>query len=162
MLQELTILEDAPILIPNKSHKNFTQTEEYIPKGTKVNGQIVTIKGFRKGQSFDYKLFLTENKLIYLNKVQPMKDVEVNLGADGIQEQTTVSIPQRNGLNLDPITIGSILVFAGAAYWYGNSKNFAMHHKLMLTGGAAIAGYFAGQLGDHLLGKNKVTVVKSK
>ncbi len=160
---ELTTLADAPLLIPNPSHKNFTQTDEYIPKGTKVKGEIKTIKGLRRGQPFNYKLFLTDNKFIHLNKVQPnMKDVEVTLGADGIQDQTTVSIPQKKALNLDAITIGTMLVIAGGAYWYGNSKKYSMKHKLIISGLAAVAGYFAGQGVNKIIGKNKITVLKTK
>ncbi len=159
---KLTTLADAPILIPNQGHENFTQTDEYIPKGTEVEGEIKIVAGKRRGEPFKYKLFLTDKKFIHLDKVQPMKNVEVTLGAEGGKDSTMVAIPQRSGLNLDPITIATIAVVAGGTYWYGNSKGYSMKHKLVLSGVAIIAGYFAGQGVNQLIGKNKITVLKSK
>ena len=163
MIQTETI-EDAPILIPNKGHRNFTKTEEYIPKGTKIKGDVKIISGKRRGEDFDYRMFATDNnKLIYLDKIKPMenqKDTEVTLGADGATQGAVVTIPQKSGFNLDAITIGTMIVAAGGTYWYAKHKKFKTHHALMMTGVALVAGYFGGQAIQQVTGKNKVVIAK--
>jgi len=74
-----TIIEDATTLIPNKDHRNFTETGVLIPKGTEVEGEIKNISGLRRGKPFVYRLFLTNKKqFIFLNKIKPnMEATEV-------------------------------------------------------------------------------------
>ena len=64
-------IEDAPILIPNKEHSNFTQSNAVIDKGTLIEGNELFINGKRRGEDFTYKLFRTkDNNLIHLKKIQ--------------------------------------------------------------------------------------------
>ena len=63
------VIEDAPVLVPNKEHANFTRTEIVIPAGTKIEGEVKIIKGKRRGEPFTYRLFCTnDNQYIYLKK----------------------------------------------------------------------------------------------
>ena len=71
---------DAPILIPNLEHKNFTDSGEVIEENTIVNGNAKNIEGLRKGKPFTYKLFVTDkNQLIHLNKIKTMETTEKSL-----------------------------------------------------------------------------------
>jgi hypothetical protein len=33
------VIEDTKTLVPNKEHKNFTESDTIVPKGTKVDGR---------------------------------------------------------------------------------------------------------------------------
>ena len=37
---EAVVLENAKVLVPNKEHKNFTETNEIVPQGTTVKGEF--------------------------------------------------------------------------------------------------------------------------
>ena len=54
------IIEDAPILLPNKEHKNFTKSESILPKGTLVEGDFKNVSGLRRGNPFNYRVFTTK------------------------------------------------------------------------------------------------------
>ena len=100
---------DAAILVPNKEHKNFTDTGKVIPKNTKIIGNPTIIKGLRRGQPFDYKLFITDkNEFIYLKTIQTMNATEVLLGADASTTPTVVKMPNDSNLGMRPV-IGTIL-----------------------------------------------------
>ena len=53
MLEKVTVLSDCKVLVPNKEHKNFTETKEVIKKGKVLNGRFVNIDGKRRGQERD-------------------------------------------------------------------------------------------------------------
>ena len=55
-----TITENTMTLIPNLEHKNFTETDTIIPKGTTVEGELKEIKGKRRGDDFVYRVFVTK------------------------------------------------------------------------------------------------------
>ena len=64
------ITEDTKTLIPNKEHKNFTETNTIIPKGTIVEGEMKSIQGKRKGEDFLYRVFFTnDGHIIFQNKI---------------------------------------------------------------------------------------------
>ena len=60
MISTVTI-EDAPVLIPNEDHQNFTQGKDVIKKNTQVSGDVQIVSGLRRGEPFTYRLFLTSN-----------------------------------------------------------------------------------------------------
>lgn len=154
-MAELTVLSDAQVLMPNQSHQNFTQTEEIIPAGTKVKGSEKIIKGKRRGEPFEYKLFFTDtNKIIYLNKVKPMENkvTEVKLGADA----TVVKIPTANHFSKN--TLISVAVVGGGAFAFCKHKKYEMKKTAIITISAIIAGYFLGQYID----KKGITIKKTK
>jgi hypothetical protein len=142
---QIEVIEDAYILTPNKEHKNFTRTEKLIEKGTILDGEPKTILGQRRGEEFQYKMFLTNDKeLIHLNKTKPMRTTEVTLGADATQSPTVVNVPAGKKL-LTPMVIGGTLIGAGAGYYYANSKNFDSKKRNMFIVGGAVLGFFGAK-----------------
>jgi hypothetical protein len=147
---------DAAILVPNKEHKNFTDTGKVIPKNTKIIGNPTIIKGLRRGQPFDYKLFITDkNEFIYLKTIQTMNATEVLLGADASTTPTVVKMPNDSNLGMRPV-IGTIL--GGIlGYYYAKKKNSSK--VMMFTAVGAVAGFAAGK---YLQGTGVVLFKKSK
>lgn len=151
-----TTTTDASILVPNKEHKNFTDTGKVIPKNTDILGNPTIIKGLRRGQPFDYKLFVTDkNEFIYLKTIQPMKATEVLLGADASTTPTVVKMPNDSNLGMRPI-LGTILG-AVAGYYYAKKKNPSK--VMMFTAIGGVAGFAAGK---YLQGTGVVLFKKSK
>jgi|APFre7841882793_1041355.scaffolds.fasta_scaffold00188_15 hypothetical protein len=155
MIKAITIC-DAAILVPNKEHKNFTDTGKIIPKDTTIFGNPTIIQGLRRGQPFEYKLFVTDkNEFIYLKTIQTMKSTEVLLGADASNTATVVKIPNDSNLGMYPV-LGTIL--GGVlGYYYAKKKNPSKVMMFTVIGG--VAG-FAG--GKYLQGTGIVLFKKSK
>ena len=158
---EIVVTEQAPILVPNAEHKNFTANKEVIPIGTILKGDYFVINGNRRGQNFQYRLFKIENsnKYIYTNKTIPktMEKTEVTLGADASVSPTLVKVPSNTGVTKTHIISAIVGVLAGfglAKYRKveGNTK-----YIYMAVGG--VAGYFAGQM---IVKRKDVTIKKSK
>ena len=71
-----TITENTMTLIPNLEHKNFTETDTIIPKGTTVEGELKEIKGKRRGDDFVYRVFVTkEGHIIFQNKINNLMQI---------------------------------------------------------------------------------------
>ena len=145
MIQVQTI-SDAAILVHNKEHENFTDTGRKISANTVLKGNPTIIKGKRKGEPFDYKLFVTDkNDFIYLNKIKPMRTTEVTLGADAAQTPTLVDMA-RPKLNLTKWTIGGALAGAGAAYYYSaKMKNMERNKVILYSLVGLVAGFYVGK-----------------
>lgn len=143
---EVQTIKHATILIPNKEHANFTETDSVIKAGTILFGEPMTIKGKRRGEDFEYKLFKTQdNKFIHLNKIQPMKTTEVTLGADAKQSPTLIDIPATKKMFTKNVIIAT-LVGAGAGYYYSAKvKKLDKKKIVMYSVGGAIAGFLAGK-----------------
>lgn len=148
------VLENAKVLVPNKEHKNFTETNEEVPKGTVVNGEFKSIKGLRRGEPFSFRVFVTDKgQIIYSNKLKEMKNTEVILGADASQTPTVV-----NMLPAETFKTSRILVaLAGAlgGFYYAKKKG-ASKIKYAIVGAAA--GYAAVWAFDK---SKSVTVTRS-
>lgn len=141
---EVEVIEDAQVLKPNNNHKNFTETGDIIKKGTIINGDQKIITGKRRGEPFSYRLFQTDtDKLIYLNKVKPMKTTEVTLGADSAVTPTVVDIKSKKILSIH--TIAGTVVGAGAGLWFSKHKKYSTQKTVIITAVGAIAGFFAGR-----------------
>lgn len=138
---EAVVKENAKVLVPNKEHKNFTETNEEISKGTIVNGEFKSIKGERRGQPFSYRVFITDNgEIIYSNKVNQMIGTEVTLGADGRVTPTKVNMIPAETFKTSRL----VMTLAGAVggYYYAKKKNGGKNAmKYALIGGAV--GYAA-------------------
>lgn len=143
---QVEVIADAPILIPNKEHKNFTSSGQVIKLGSILDGEERIIKGERRGQPFDYKLFLTNNQqFIHIKKIKPMTTTEVTLGADAKQTPTIIDMPSSKKL-LTPTIIGTTLLGAGAGYYYSaKMKKMDKKKVLMFAVGGALLGFFAGK-----------------
>jgi hypothetical protein len=157
---KVRVMEDAFVLIPNKEHENFTTTDKVIKAGTTLYGKESLIKGKRRGEPFTYRLFLTTNdELIHLKKVKPMRTTEVTLGADSQQTPTLVEIPSTKKFLTKNLVIAS-LVGAAAGFLY--SKKYKGHDKkkvAMFTIGGAVLGFVAGKYYEHRKG---IVIKKSK
>jgi hypothetical protein len=156
---EVKTIKDCKVLIPNKKHQNFTETEEIVTKGTFLSGKPVKVNGLRRGEPFTYRLFLTDNKkFIYLNCIEPMKATEIKLGADSAQTPTMVNLKSNEMFSQDKViglVAGGLLGFGYCKYKNCNPKQTTMY----VFAGAAI-GYAAA----YLMNRNNksITVLASK
>jgi hypothetical protein len=158
-------IEDAPILIPNKEHSNFTQSNKVIGKGTLIEGNELFINGKRRGEDFTYKLFRTkDNNLIHLKKIKPMNVTEVTLGATG-ERYSNPSSPSPTVVNMPPsskllttATIVGTIIGGVAGMVYANKKGFESSKKTLYIGGGALLGYLV----SRYMERNKIIVKPSK
>lgn len=153
------VIEDAKVLVPNKDHKNFTESAEIIEKGSTVKGIKRNVFGLRKGEPFTYKVFVTDKKqIIYLNKIKPMEKTEVTLGADSQVSETKINMkPAENASRNKWIgaVIGAVAGFAFAKYKKHDMKKIGTYTII----GAAL-GFGVSYIIDR--GKAKVTIKPSK
>lgn len=152
---QVKVIKDAPILVPNSEHKNFTDTGKKIPEGTILTGKPNIIKGLRRGEPFDYKVFLTDkNDIIFLKNVQDMPTTEVYLGADAGQTPTVILTPSESNTGMRPIL--GVVVGALAGYLYAKKQN---KNITMFTAIGGVAGFAVGK---YLQGMKNVIVKPSK
>jgi hypothetical protein len=144
---EVEVIQDAPILIPNKEHQNFTESSNVIKKGTTLLGDEILIKGKRRGEGFTYKLFKTNNnQLIYLKKIKPMQVTEVTLSASGdaatsnVTTPTVISVPSGKKLLTKNVIIGTI-IGAGVGYGFSKYKKLDKKTTMMYSVVGAIVGF---------------------
>lgn len=156
---KVEVIENTNVLIPNKEHKNFTETKEVISKGIELEGEPKTILGKRRGEDFNYKLFVTkDNRIIYLNKVKPMQTTEVTLGADSTQTPTVVSIPDDKKLLTTNIVI-STLIGLGVGYYMSKKQKAEGNSKYVYMGAGALIGF---GLGKYIEKRKSIKVKASK
>jgi hypothetical protein len=136
---EAVVLENAKVLVPNKEHKNFTETNEIVPQGTTVKGEFKSIGGLRRGQPFSFRVFITDNgQIIYSNKIKQMKATEVTLGADSSQSATVVNMLPAETFKTSRIVFALAGAIGGVYYARKKGGNTL---KFGLIGG--LAGYAA-------------------
>jgi hypothetical protein len=155
----IEIIEDAPILLPNKEHKNFTKSESILPKGTIVEGDFKNVSGLRRGSPFNYRVFTTkEGDIIYSKYVKPMA-VEVTMGADSQVSATKIEMIGSEKTTMSRKVIGAVVggVVGYAVAKRGTSKSFTQ--QLMYIGGGALAGYLVG---NYMNRKTGIVVEKAK
>ncbi len=155
---EVRVLKDTNYLIANPDHRNFTESAETVEQDTILKGEPKAIQGLRRGEPFIYRLFITtDGKILYLNNIEPMKTVEVTLGADAQRTPTTVNlIPAESftKMKTTALVIGGIAGFAYAKYQKHDMKKVAM-----FIGVGALIGYVAGYVLDQ---SRDVVVTESK
>jgi hypothetical protein len=150
------LIEDAPVLIPNKEHQNFTRNGQVIPKGEVVEGEIKVVQGKRRGEPFTYELFYTnKNQFIHKKKVKPMATTQVYLSADAQQTPTIVDVPQNNLLTT-PNIVGAV-----AGYLVGNwySRKYGKGNPRYFGLAGAVAGVLVAR---YMTQKGTIKFVKSK
>jgi hypothetical protein len=127
---QATIIQDTNYLIPNKEHKNFTDSVEQASVGSTIFGKFQNISGLRKGKSFDYRLFVTKNgKILYANCVKAENiPSEIISNADNLQSASKDNINLNKPFNYSPY----LFALSGAlvGYLYGKKKN-ANQNNLM-------------------------------
>ncbi len=143
MITTVTV-EDAPVLIPNQAHKNYTAGKDVIKKDTQVVGDPIVVVGLRRGEPFTYRLFKTnDNKLIYLNKIKQMEPIrEVQIGADATKINLKQNILMRPEV-LAAIS-GAIIGFGIAKYKKHDMKKAGIY---ALVG--AVSGFVIGKVAQH-------------
>mgnify|MGYP003644197563 CR=1 FL=1 len=157
-MENVIVKEDAKVLVPNKEHKNFTETKEFLPKGTEIKGRFASIKGLRRGEPFSYRVFIAENgQIIYSDKIKTMKETEVYLGADSTNTPTEVTMSPN--LFSTSRMVGALAGGVGA-YMYCKKKGFPkskiMKYSLIGSG----LGYIALMLYDK--STNGMTIITPK
>ena len=154
-----TIAEDAPVLIQNPEHKNFTETNQIIPKGTEIEGEVMLIKGKRRGEDFTYRIFKTnQNQIIYLNKTT-MK-TEVTLGATDAKStapEVDVKVSQTPFYLKKPVIFGVAGLASGMAF--AKYKKYDTKKTAIVSAVLALAGYAVGKYIDK---KNGIVVAQKK
>ncbi len=162
-MQQVALIQEANILVPNPEHQNFTDTGRVIPVQTELKGEFVKINGKRRGKPFQYRVFKLAgtNEFIYSNLTKTLTgpmETEVKLGADAGVTPTKVTVPSNKLADRAPL-IGAI---AGAAIGYGISKyrketkpmNIGLY--VLITG---VIGYYGGKM---VANRKKVSVTPSK
>jgi hypothetical protein len=154
-----TTINTAPILIPNREHKNFTESRFDIPKGKSVTGEFKVISGLRRGKPFDYRVFITDKEqIIYSKYVKPMATTEVTLGADAQVQPTKVEM-----INSEKsMTISSVIGGAtGGIIGYSIAKKQGVNNTktIIYASIGALAGYF---IAKQLTKKKGIIVQTSK
>jgi hypothetical protein len=149
------IIEDAPILIPNKEHRNFTHSKDVFPKGAIIDGEMILIKGLRKGVEFQYRILRTnEGQLIYINKTKPMENVEVTLSANG--GATVLKMP--NETNMTIIIASATAVGALGGFMFARKKKYETKKQILAVAIGGVLGYIAGRI----IEKNKGILIEKR
>ena len=157
MFEEVKVISDCKILIPNKEHKNFTETKEGFKTGDLLTGRFVNIEGNRRGEPFTYRLFITnDEKIIYKNSVKPMKTTEVMLGADSAQTPTIINLTKAETFSKNK-TRGLLIGGAAGLIFSKYYKKHNLKKVVMWTVIGAGLGYASSYLMDR-----KVIVTESK
>lgn len=152
------VVKDTKYLVANKDHKNFTEGSELVEQDTILNGEVKAIQGLRRGEPFTYRLFITDNgKILYLNNIEPMKTVEVTLGADEQKSATIVNFLPAD--NFSKMKVAGLLIGGVAGFAYAKYKKHDLKKVAMFIALGAGLGYGAGYVIDR---NRKVTVKTSK
>ena len=121
MIQAI-IIQNTNFLIPNKEHKNFTDSSDYARVGEIVKGEFRNVNGLRKGKPFEYRLFFTNNgKILYANCVKAENvPSEIISNADNLQTPTLVDLKPAEQFKY---TAHLIALGGGiAGYYYGKKQ----------------------------------------
>lgn len=139
---------DVPVLIPNEQHKNFTDSDVVIPKGTTLTGEFRAIKGLRKSEPFTYRLFYTnKDQIIYTKNIKPvtMEKTEVTLSAEGTAQPhgAIISIPKNY---FDKNAMYGAILGAAAGFGFAHYKKKSAKQKILFTCLGAVAGVVAAKV----------------
>lgn len=161
MPEAVIVIENTKLLIPNKDHKNFTESKEIVPEGATLVGKYVKVEGNRKGEPFTYRLFKLENieKYIYQKSIKPnkMEKTEVTLGADAVVSPTKIDVPSNKNANRGPI-IGAV-VGAVAGFGFAKYRKVEGNAKWIYMGVGAVAGFMVAKM---IVKRKAIKVVPSK
>jgi len=128
---------NTPILIHNTEHRNFVETDKFIPSGTTLDGERINIIGNRKGKEFVYRLFKDKDEiLIYEKDIEAM---EINLNENGEENTRVITFPSASK---NTRTTAIISVIAGVlAYGVSNKMGNTGKQSLIIAGVTALIGY---------------------
>jgi hypothetical protein len=132
-MNEVIVLEDTSILLPNNEHRNFTETDKLIPKGTKLKGDFQNIEGLRRGKPFTYRIFQDKDGIIlYAKNLQENKE---NMNGN----DSTITLPSEKKLSTNYAiysVVAGVLGFAIAKKMGKSGKT-----AFVIAGISAIGGY---------------------
>jgi|688.fasta_scaffold1017336_2 hypothetical protein len=132
-MNEVIVLEDTAILLPNNEHRNFTETDKLISKGTKLKGEFKNIEGLRRGKSFTYRIFQDKDGIIlYAKNLHENKE---NMNGDN----STITLPSEKKLSRNYVMYSVLAGVLG----YAIAKKMGKSGKtaFMVAGISAIGGY---------------------
>lgn len=140
MIQAI-ISKDTNYLIPNKEHKNFTDSNEQVNEGSEVFGDFKIVSGLRKGKPFEYRLFFTKNgKILYANCVRAENvPSQIISNADNLAAPTKIDLKPSESINYTPY----IIAYAGGllGYLYGQKQKATGANLLKFTAVGAVGAY---------------------
>lgn len=158
-MSEFIVVKECPVLLPNKTHQNFTQSRTRLREGQKVNGGYKQINGLRRGHPFTYNLFITDkNQVLHAKNVQPMETTEVKLGADASTTPTVVAVAPAETASTQKVAIITALA-AGAGFAFSKWKKYPMKKSLIIAVITGVAGYV---ISKQIKNKTGIIVQKSK
>lgn len=158
-MAEFVVVKECPVLLPNTTHKNFTQSRIRLREGQKLNGGYKRIEGLRRGEPFTYNLFITDNnEVLHANNVKPMETTEVKLGADASTTPTVVSVAPAEKASTQKVAIITAIAAVGG-FAFCKWKKYPMKKTLVITGIVAIAGLLVAKQFPSTTG---IKVQKSK
>lgn len=150
----VSTIDNAVVLVPNKEHKNFTESSDVIPISTTLTGTFKVISGLRRGKPFDYRIFETNTgKIIYADAVSPQPQEFINQKASEAQTnkpqiatETKASTSETSN-EIDSQAIIMIIVGAAAGYYIATRKQKELNAQSYLyIFGGAIIGFYANKL----------------
>ena len=155
MIQAI-VIQNCNLLIPNKEHKNFTDSTEEVRVGSIVTGEYRNVNGLRRGKPFQYRLFFSKDgKILYANcvKTENVRS-EIISNADNKQTPTTIDLIPAESFKYTAhlIALGGGL----AGYYYGKSQTATANNliKYIVVGAVGAYGIF------RLVNSNKSTNTK--
>jgi hypothetical protein len=155
MIQAI-VCQNTNYLIPNKEHKNFTDSSDEARVGSIVNGEFRNVDGLRKGKPFIYRLFFTKNgKILYANCVNAENvPSEILSGADQSQTATMINLKSAESFKYK----AHIIAFGGGllGYFYGKKQNKTGMNLLKYTAVGAVGAYGI----YYLIDTNKSAIIK--
>lgn len=171
-MREAKVIKDAPVQQFNTFHKTFSATNEIVPEGSEITGEVKFVEGLHRGKPITYRLFITtDNKIIHLNKTNiPMEVTEVTLGADGTQippnpaknnnssvkTAETINLPGINAVGKNALIMS--LVAGGSAFAFAKYyKKYDMKKSLYF----AIGGILVGGIAGYMYDKKPITIKKN-
>lgn len=149
---KVKLTQDTRVLAPNKEHQNFTETPKVLLKGTILEGELKCIVGKRKGETFTYKLFETNDKqIIYIKNLKSMDNTEINFGFSG-EKTTTRKLEIFTGNKRNGLLIGAAIGLAYSKFYKKNNWGTVAKHTTIAMAVGFIAGY--------IMDKNTTLLVK--
>ena len=135
-MNEVIVVEDTAILLPNNEHRNFTETDKMISKGTILKGDFKNIEGLRRGKPFTYRIFQDKDGIIMYAKNLHEKKENMN-GND-----STITLPSEKKLSTNYAlysVVAGVLGFAIAKKMGKSGKTAFIVASISAVGGYMIA-----------------------
>lgn len=135
-MNEVIVVEDTAILLPNNEHRNFTETDKMISKGTILKGDFKNIEGLRRGKPFTYRIFQDKDGIImYAKNLHENKE---NMNGN----DSTITLPSEKKLSTNYAlysVVAGVLGFGIAKKMGKSGKTAFIVASISAVGGYMIA-----------------------